>query len=108
MATRLRSLVSAFALAFSVLFFGPSTSRAEAKSFHAAKNHHGYHNHGGDSRYGHPYGYGRRHGYGYRSYGPYQPYYGSYPGYYGGYPAYRVVRVFVPIPYPHWVYRRCW
>lgn len=121
MATRFRSLASVFALAFAVLFFGPSTARVDAQQRHGGgySNHHGgYSNHGGGyshhrksyGKYGHRgsyYGHGA-----YRPYsGPYQPYgsyYGGYPGcgYYGGYPAYRVVRVFVYFPFPHWTYRR--
>ena len=87
METRTRSLVSAIALAFVVLFFGPSTSSAEAKHARPYAPYHVKHN---------PYqGYAR-------------PYYGrAYaPHYRPSYPSYRMVRVFVYDPFPRWVYRR--
>ena len=116
MVTRFRFFASALVLAFAVLFFGPSTARVDAEqlwySNHGGghSNHHGgYSNHGGAySRHGKSYGnYGHRGSYyGHGAYRPYGSYYGGYPGYYGGYPAYRVVRVFVYFPFPHWTYRR--
>lgn len=93
MGTKTRSLVSAIALAFVVLFFGPSTPSAEAKHARLYAPHHVKH---------HPYqGYARHQGYA-RPYSgrAYAPHYRPY------YPSYRMVRVFVHDPFPRWVYRR--
>jgi hypothetical protein len=79
MGKKTRSFLSAVALAFAVLFFGPATSDAQAK-------HHGP-------------GYAKHH----RSYRYARPYYG---GYSRPYRPYRLVRVFVYDPFPRWVYRR--
>jgi hypothetical protein len=52
---------------------------------------------------GQPYGYPASYGHPYPAYG--RHYYGAYyrPGYY---PRYRVSRIFVPFPFPHYVVRR--
>jgi hypothetical protein len=73
-----RSLVSALALAFAVISFGPATSKAYAgthRPYARAKHF--------------------RHGYRYAA-----PYYAR-PLYHPR----RFVRVFVYAPYPHWIYR---
>jgi hypothetical protein len=80
MGKKTRSFLSAVALAFAVLFFGPAVSDAQAK-------HHG-------SYYKH-----------YRPYRHVQPY-SYYGGYYRPYRPYRLVRVLVYDPFPRWVYRR--
>ena len=118
MVTRTRSLVSFIALAFALLFFGPSTSNAQAKDGRGdGRGHAGYGQHYG---YGHSqrYGYGQHYGYGYgygyghhgvgHGYGYTSPSYGSGYGSYGQpyFDPYRTVRVFVPFPFPHWVFRR--
>ncbi len=87
MGIQLKSLVTALALGFALLFFGPAVSTAQAAPAHAhaafrAGRFHGRAFVGPRVAFGHPY--------------PYYPY-----------PApYRVVRVLVPFPFPHWVARR--
>jgi hypothetical protein len=78
MEKKFRSFVSALALAFAVLFFGPATSKAYAG--HLA-----------------PYPHAKHFCHGYRHAAPYyaRPYF--YPR--------RYARVFVYAPYPHWIYR---
>ena len=83
MGKKTRSFLSAVALAFAVLFFGPATSKAYAE-------HHRYARH--QSHYRPHYGHHFR-----------RPYYGSHFRYYR---PYRLVRVFVYDPFPRWVYRR--
>ena len=97
MGTRTRSLVSVIALAFAILFFGPTTSNAQAWVGHGSGHFAHSQYHGGHGRHGvrHGYGYTGRFGWGY---GPYvQPYYLN---------PYRTVRVFVAFPFPHWVFRQ--
>ena len=114
-----RSLVSSIALAFALLFFGPSTSDAQAKDGRYGRGHGGYSQHYGGGhdqhhRYGHSqrYGYGQHYGHGRygagHGYGYTSPYYGwGYGSYAQPYlDPYRTVRVFVPFPFPHWVFRR--
>jgi hypothetical protein len=84
MGIKLKSLASALALGFALLAFGPATSKAKAdplivQAGVAPVRHHAY-----VRPY---YRYGPRVGY-------------AYPR------PYRVVRVFVPLPFPHWVHRR--
>jgi hypothetical protein len=99
---KLKSLLSAAALGFALLAFGPATSTAKAAPVNAHAAFRGGHGHNGHF-HGHavarPY-YGARFAYGY----PY-PYGYSYP-YYPYAAPYRVVRVFVPLPFPHWVNQR--
>lgn len=78
MEKKTRSFVSALALAFAVLFFGPATSKAYAGS------------HG-------PYRHAKHFRHGYRNVAPYyaRPFYAPR----------RFVKVFVYAPYPHWIYR---
>jgi hypothetical protein len=97
---KLKSLASAAALGFALLAFGPATSTAKAATVNAHVAFRGGHGHGGHGHFhGHvrPY-YGARFRYGY-------PYPYAYP-YYPYAAPYRVVRVFVPLPFPHWVYQR--
>jgi hypothetical protein len=99
---KLKSLASAVALGFALLAFGPATSTAKAAPVSARAAFHGGHVHGGHGHFhGHaavrPY-YGARFAYGY-------PYPYAYP--YSPYAApFRIVRVFVPLPFPHWVNQR--
>lgn len=96
MGNKTKSFLSAVALAFAVLFFGPATSQAYAD--HRGPNpryqrrHRPYYNY----NYARPYS---GHGYGYT-----RPYNGR--SYYRHYRPYRLVRVFVYDPFPRWVYRR--
>lgn len=106
MGTKTKSFLSAIALGFGLLFFGPATSDAQAQ--HAGPyvefrgqlplphgsvnvyanngNHHGKHDRNRSySRHSRPH-YGRSYS---RHHRPY-----------------RLVRVFVHDPYPRWVYRR--
>jgi hypothetical protein len=98
MGNKTKSFLSAVALAFAVLFFGPATSQAYAE--HRGPNpryqrdHRPYYSY--NYNYARPYsGYG--HGYA-------RPYYGR--SYYRHDRPYRLVRVFVYDPFPRWVYRR--
>jgi hypothetical protein len=95
--SKLKSLASAAALGFALLAFGPATSTAKAEPVHGHGSYYG-HRHAGHYR---PY-YGRyvRYGYGYPYAYPY-----AYP-YYPYVAPYRIVRVFVPLPFPHWVNQR--
>jgi len=97
---KLKSLLSAAALGFALLAFGPATSTAKAAPVNAHAAFRGGRGHAGHF-HGHavvrPY-YGARFAYGYR-----YPY--AYP-YYPYAAPYRVVRVFVPLPFPHWVNQR--
>ena len=97
-----KSLASAVALGFALLAFGPATSTAQAAPVGGYVAFHGGHGHGGHDGHFHghavvrPY-YGARYRYGYG-----YPYAYPYP-----YVApYRVVTVFVPLPFPHFVTRR--
>jgi len=95
---KLKSLASAVALGFALLAFGPATSTAHAAPVSA---HGSFHGHGHAVRFhGHAVvrpNFGARFAYGY----PY-PYGFAYP-----YAApYRVVTVFVPLPFPHFVTQR--
>jgi hypothetical protein len=74
-----KSLASAIAIGFALLAFGPATSTAKADHLiiQAGVAPAGY--------------YSAR---------PYHRYAYAYPR------PYRVVRVFAPLPFPHWVYRR--
>ena len=95
-----KSLASAVALGFALLAFGPATSTAKAEPVYGHAGYYGGHGHAGHyhGRY-----YGRAHvryGYGYPYAYPY-----AYP-YYPYVAPYRIVRVFVPLPFPHWVNQR--
>jgi hypothetical protein len=131
MGNKTKSFVSVVALAFAVLFFGPATSPAHAQHGGPRVAFHGqiplphgsldvYADHGG---YRHR-GYGQA--YSHRTYRHRQPYFRQdrdfrryrhdrfsrydrpYPGrsYYRHHRPYRLVRVFVYDPFPHYVHRR--
>ncbi len=99
-----KSLASAAALGFALLAFGPATSTVQAAPVSGHAAFHGGHGHGGHDGHFHghavvrPY-YGARYRYRY-SY----PYPYGYPYRYAA--PYRVVTVFVPLPFPHFVTRR--
>jgi hypothetical protein len=84
MGTKTKSFLSAVALGFAVLFFGPATSSADAE-------HHRYARH-------------QRHHRSYYGHRSIRPYYG--PSHFRHHRPYRLVRVFVYDPFPRWVYRR--
>jgi hypothetical protein len=96
--SKLKSLASAAAIGFALLAFGPATSTAKAEpAFHGGHVHGGHGGHFHGHAVVRPY-YGARYRYGY-------PYPYAYP--YSPYAApYRIVRVFVPLPFPHWVNQR--
>jgi hypothetical protein len=92
MGLKIKSLASAAALGFALLAFAPAAKAEPAvvNARFAPVAHHGH--------YGHGHAYVR----------PYRPYYRPRVAY--GYPyayaaPYPVVRVFVALPFPHWVYR---
>lgn len=92
MGIKLKSLASAIALGLGLLAFGPATSAAKADDFgtRAVLPGNGAHVavHGGF-----------RGGFAPVRHRPFvRPYRFARP--------YRVVRVFAPLPFPHWVYRR--
>ena len=125
MENRTKSFVSVVALAFAVLFFGPAMSRAHAQYGGPQVAFHGQFPlpHGSLDVYADNAGYHHR-GYGqgfshrtYRHRPYYQPYFRHdrhfrdfhpYPGRfsYRHYRPYRLVRVFVYDPFPHYVHRR--
>jgi len=86
MGIKLKSLASALALGFGLLAFGPATRTAKAEHLGAPVVVTAGFAPVGYPAYGPAYRYGR----------PYRHY--ARP--------YRVVRVFAPLPFPHWVYRR--
>ena len=98
MGLKLKSLASALAFGFALLAFGQaSIAKADHRTGYTPVAH--YTHYSGHGHYGHAHAYV----YPYHSH-YYAPYYGPY--YYGayGYPApYPVVRIFVPLPFPHWV-----
>jgi hypothetical protein len=125
MGNKTKAFGSVVALAFAVLFFGPATSPAQAQygaprvAFHGrAPLPHGgidvYANRGGYRHRGYGQAYSHR---AYRNRSNYQPYYrhDRYDRRYRPYPGrfsyrnsrpYRLVRVFVYDPFPHYVHRR--
>ena len=86
MGLKLKSLASALAVGFALLAFGPAASTAKADQLVVTAGFApaGYPAYAPAYRYARPY----RHAFA----RPYR--------------AYRVVRVFAPFPFPHWVYRR--
>jgi hypothetical protein len=86
MGIKLKSFASALVMGFAVLFFGPATSAAKADSFAPPVVVHQTFAPVRHRAYVRPYRYAR-----------------AYPR---PYRAYRVVRVFAPLPFPHWVFRR--
>ena len=114
MSKKAKLLVPAGVLALA-LFFGPSTSEASARDRGPRVAFHGHFGlpHGSVSvyanngRYGHRPSYRFYHRPYYRSYN--RPYYNSYyrSSYYRPYVRpYRLVRVYVYYPFPHWAIRR--
>jgi hypothetical protein len=101
MVLKIQSLASALAIAFALLAFG-GASAAKADPLQGVVVQAGY---APVAHYGHGHAY-------VRPYRPYRPYYGrryyARPYAYGvyAYPApVPLVRVFVPLPFPHWVTR---
>jgi hypothetical protein len=111
MGTKTKSFLSAVALGFGLLFFGPATSDAQAQHAGPYVEFRGQFPlpHGSIDVYANNAGHhGKRYGRHYRnrSYSRHQsrPYYGR--SYYRHHRPYRLVRVFVYDPYPRFVYRR--
>ena len=100
MVNKIKSLIPlpAIAIAFAILFVGAPASKANAQVAFQAQVATPVGSFGvatGPAPYyaGHPYyGHGRA-----------RPYYGAYRH---GYRPYRLRRVFIPLPYPHWIYQR--
>ena len=119
MGNKTKSFASVVALAFAFLFFGPATSPAHAQYGGPQVEFHGQFPlpHGSLDVYANNVGYHHRgygQGFSYRTYRHrpyYQPYfrhfrhYRPYPGRFS-YRPYRLVRVFVYDPFPHYVHRR--
>jgi hypothetical protein len=94
MGTKLKSLASAIALGFALLFFGPATSTAQAEHF---SRHGSFHGRAFAHRSFVPF---RRHAF-------VRPFHSFAPRAFYAHPRpYRMVRVFVYDPFPRWVYRR--
>lgn len=113
MGTKMKSFLSAVALGFGLLFFGPATSDAQAQQVGPSVEFRGQFPlpHGSIDIYAsnaghHGQGYRQgRHGR-YRSYSGHhsRPYYGH--SYYRNHRPYRFVRVLVYDPYPRYIQRR--